>query len=135
MSLFLIGQLAISSSLLSLIWVIQLAHYPFFHFVSKENFSEAMKFHQRSISLIVVPLMILELAFAVYGALTGQRWGLLNLGLVLSIWLTTFLIQVPTHKKLLNFKEEDTIDELVRLNWIRTSLWTLKLIFIFVGVI
>ena len=60
-----ISHLTLSSIMVGLIWTIQLVHYPTFHFIDKNLYSSFQKFHMNSISLIVVPVMVLELATGV----------------------------------------------------------------------
>lgn len=58
---------------------------------------------------------------------TSFAWSSLFMAaLVALIWLSTFLIQVPIHQQLAKGKDLGLIDRLVRTNWIRTILWTLK---------
>ena len=61
----LLGHLIFTSIMTGVIWVIQIVHYPSFHFIEKESYTAFQKFHMNSISLIVVPVMILELATGV----------------------------------------------------------------------
>lgn len=123
---------AISWGLLVLIWVVQLVHYPSFHFIDKDKFSEFHTHHTRSISLIVLPLMLLELGLA--AILVWQQnfqWiYTVPLLLVLLIWGSTFLIQVPDHNRLAAGKDVEIVSRLVQTNWIRTILWTLKAIWL-----
>ena len=52
----------ISAFLLTgVIWTIQLVHYPSFHFIDKLSFTNFHNFHERRISIIVMPLMLIEL--------------------------------------------------------------------------
>ena len=44
--------------------------------------------------------------------------------LVLLIWLSTFLIQVPLHNALSKEKNTEKLSKLIFSNWIRTILWT-----------
>ena len=48
--------------MVGVIWVIQLVHYPSFHFIDKDIYDSFQKFHMNKISIIVIPVMILELA-------------------------------------------------------------------------
>ena len=50
---------------------------------------------------------------------------LLSMILLIIIWLSTFFIQVPIHNKLLD-EPSNYLTKLVRTNWIRTVLWTVK---------
>lgn len=127
--IFLINLCA-SLFLCGLIWVIQLVHYPSFHFVDESNFLEFHQFHNARISMIVVPFMIAELITS--GILWWQSpWtSLQSIGfyIVIFIWLSTFLISVPLHGKLGNGKSDKDITSLVNTNWIRTILWTVKVL-------
>jgi hypothetical protein len=49
---------------------------------------------------------------------------------VIALWLSTFLIQVPLHETLSSEWSEETIRELIHSNWIRTTLWTLRLAYL-----
>jgi len=48
--------------------------------------------------------------------------------MLIGIWLSTFSLQVPAHDKLILKKNDLVIDRLVKTNWIRTVLWSLKLL-------
>lgn len=118
-------------SLLGLIWTIQLVHYPSFRYVSETKFKEFILFHGRSISLIVMPLMIVELVIAVL--ISNQNPDVLSfikLALVACVWLSTFTLSVPRHSKLLKMRDEKIIESLIKTNWPRTILWSIKAIII-----
>ena len=52
----------ISAFLLTgVIWTIQIVHYPSFHYIDKLSFTNFHHFHERRISIIVMPLMLIEL--------------------------------------------------------------------------
>ena len=124
-------QAIVSWFLAGLIWMVQLVHYPSFRFYSSPT-QTAHQFHQQRISLIVVPMMLIELTTAV--ALPIRDWPafkslhLANLGLLAVIWLITFLFMVPLHRQLLISSSDTVIQQLVRFNWIRTLAWTIKAI-------
>ena len=119
---------AISWGLFVLIWVVQLVHYPSFAYIDEKQFETFHQHHTRSISFIVLPLMLVELGLA--GILSVQhnfQWNyLVPLLLVLLLWGSTFLMQVPAHNSLAAGKDLSTIRHLIQTNWIRTILWTLK---------
>ena len=119
-------ELCVTSGLCVLIWLIQLLHYPSFTFVDKERFIEFEVFHTQRITIIVLPLMLVELFLAVW------NFRPFVLGLVFLIWASTFFLQVPYHQKLQKERSELIINRLISTNWIRTFLWTLKL-FILLG--
>ena len=125
-------NLFVTWALVGLIWVIQLVHYPTFKFIAKDDFLAFHQHHTQSITFIVMPLMLAEIGLAFYLA-QQQEWAMIwfiPLILVLLIWLSTFLIQVPIHQQLGTGKDSFLIERLVLTNWIRTILWTIKAIWI-----
>jgi len=121
-------HLITTSALVGIIWIIQLVHYPGFKFIAQDSTQDFHLLHTSRITPIVAPLMCAELVFTcldIYkkpNAVSG-----LHLALVLIIWLSTFIMQVPLHQKLKLEFEQESIDKLIKTNWIRTSAWTLKL--------
>ncbi len=115
--------------LCGVIWLVQLAHYPFFHRTDRDRFREHMSFHKVRVSFIVMPLMLTELGTSLWLSLMADDFILLHragLGIVILIWLVTFFTSVPLHEKLSGGYDEPTVQKLVNTNWIRTLLWTLK---------
>lgn len=122
----------ISWLLVGLIWVIQLVHYPTFEFISTDIFLAFYHHHTSAITVIVIPLMLGELGLGLYLA-RQYGWSfiwLIPFIMVLFVWLSTFLIQVPIHNQLGLGKDTALIQKLVQTNWIRTVLWTIKAIWI-----
>lgn len=113
--------------LTGLIWTIQLVHYPSFCFAQEKTFTAFMNFHQMRISIIVIPVMLIELGLAtllVY--LKSNTWCWVNLSLLLVTWLATFVLSVPRHAKLEREFSPEIIHSLVTTNWPRTLLWSLR---------
>lgn len=111
-----------------LIWLVQLVYYPAFQFADQGNFKAFHRFHNRRISLIVVPVMIIELVTSGvlwwnYGPLSAHGVGFY---LVILIWISTAAFSVPNHAKLASGKDEKVIRSLVHTNWFRTILWSVK---------
>ncbi len=132
-SLLLILNLLFSAMLTGLIWMVQLVHYPGFLYVGEEEGLRYQQQHTRRISWLVVPLMLLELALAVWllaSPMTFFGMKYLNyaaFGLLAVVWLATFLGAVPLHQKL--SKEgysPATVRKLVKINWWRTVAWSLR---------
>lgn len=120
---------AITWFLVGLIWVIQVVHYPSMHFVAPERFAAFERQHTRRMGWIAAPSMLLEGFLAVTLMAIAASFPLrffAGLGLALGAvnWISTFWIQVPLHDQLQAGKNTDTIDRLVKTNWIRTSAWT-----------
>ena len=127
-----LGHLATSWALFGLIWTIQLAHYPSFWFISENDFADFHQHHTSSITVVVMPLMLLELGLVSWQAYqTSWNWvWVIPLLLVLGIWASTFFIQIPLHGKLEITKDLQVIKQLVQTNWIRTLLWSFKAIWV-----
>ncbi len=114
------------------IWDVQLRRYPSFFAVSPARFSAFHRDHVARISVLVVPLMLGELASSIalvmVGAATSlhewERW--LGVMLVAGAWASTFFVQVPLHDRLSRGYDERAICLLVRTNWVRTALWSLR---------
>ena len=123
-------HLIITSIMVGVIWVIQLVHYPSFKFISRDTYISFQSFHVRRISIIVVPLMIVEL---ITGFLLlvdngfSENILLFSFLLLLIIWIITALFFSRIHKKLSSGFIEELINKLVFLNWIRTILWSIRL--------
>ena len=112
-----------------LIWTIQSLHYPTFLYVPENQFQKFHAFHSKTITFIVLPMMVFELVTAVrlvfyYPGSRALWMNVTGLGL---IWLCTFFISVPLHYLLVKNKSEKVIERLVLTNWIRTLLWSIRL--------
>ena len=132
MSFIFFLNILVSFLLTGIIWTIQLVHYPSFNFVNKLNFLDFHKFHSTKISFIVIPLMLPEffsaLLLLIRDSSSSFLW--INFGLIVLIWLSTFFIQVPLHNILSQRKDKVAISRLVSTNWIRTTLWSIKTLFL-----
>ncbi len=122
--------LFVSWGLVVLIWIIQLVHYPSFRFIDSTKFTDFHRHHTRSITVIVMPLMLAELIISfLLGYQNGFRFlETTVLIMVIGIWLSTFLIQIPLHDRLSTGDNSKVVTKLVNTNWIRTFLWTIKAI-------
>ena len=119
-------------ALFGLIWTVQLLVYPQFRNVSAGSWELYHSFHMQWITPVVGPLMLLEVGtialLILNGALSSGSWlawvaGPLLIGM---IWASTALVSVPLHHELQSGYSAETIDQLVRTNWIRTLLWSLR---------
>lgn len=121
-------HLATSWGLFGLIWMVQLVHYPSFRYIDETQFLEFHQHHTQTISIIVIPLMLLELGLCIWQVYqSNYDWfWLFILILVILIWASTFFLQVPLHNQLIQGKDLPTIQSLISSNWIRTVLWTVK---------
>jgi hypothetical protein len=114
-----------------LIWFVQMVQYPLFARVESADFRRYAIEHQRRTTWVVVPAMLLELGTAIAlvveaGTAPSGRLAWIGLALLIVIWLSTVLLQVPLHRRLASGFDRQTIDRLVRGNWVRTIAWTLR---------
>lgn len=116
-----------SITMLGVIVVTQIVSYPMFLNVSKHNFTSFHSEYVKRITSIVLPVMLVELILSIilFFTLEGvlAKICLVTLGL---IFISTGLIQVPIHEKLKFKYDEFLTKKLIRTNWIRTSLWSIK---------
>ncbi len=120
-------HIAVSWGLLLLIWLVQVIIYPGFHRIAPGEFTDYHRWYVNRISMIVLPLMIAEVVLSAKWLLdAGAVVALASAFLVLIVWLSTFLLQVPIHNRLKSGKDEMLIRRLVVTNWIRTVAWSLK---------
>ncbi len=116
----------VSFGLVVLIWLVQLIIYPNFQYLSNSKRIQWHRFYTPRITIIVAPLMILQLITATY--LLFLDLTLLNSFATLLIvlnWLITFIYFVPLHAKIdSNNIDQGSLKSLVHVNWYRTVLWS-----------
>ena len=129
----LILHLIATSVMVGVIWVIQLVHYPSFHFVELKQYTTFQRFHMARISYVVIPAMLTELFTLILFVISMDQIDTLVLAsaiLLIFIWLMTAVFFSGVHQKLTLGYDQTVVDKLVKLNWGRTLLWTLRLLFI-----
>lgn len=117
MTLFMVG----------VIWFVQIVHYPLFRGVCEAGFAEYERQHTRRTGYVLAVPMLAELATAVALAWRmggGLAWS--GLGLLMGIWLSTWLWQVPAHRRLEQCFDDATHRRLLRTNWVRTIAWSAR---------
>ena len=126
-------HLIATSMMVAIIWMVQILHYPSFLFVDKQQYKEFQHFHMKKISYIIVPIMLLELfsGFAILFYIEKAQLSLYaSLTLLVLIWVITGLFFTKYHTELSKKYNRNTILRLIRFNWIRTVLWTIRLAFL-----
>ena len=129
----LILHLTATSVMVGVIWVIQLVHYPSFHFVELKQYNTFQRFHMSRISYVVIPAMLAELFTLILILISMDQIDTLVLAsaiLLIFIWLMTAVFFSGVHQKLTLGYDQTVVDKLVKLNWGRTLLWTLRLLLI-----
>jgi hypothetical protein len=124
-------HLLATAAMVGIIWFVQVSHYPLFALVGSQGFPAYQEQHQRRTSLVVGPLMGVELVAAAWIALDPPAgvnpWlavgGLL---LLIAIHLATATCSIPSHTRLRAGFDGRTHRFLVATNWIRTAGWTLR---------
>ena len=111
-------NLVVSWSAVILIWLVQLVHYPTFRYIDRDQFLDFHQHHTRSITIIVMPLMLIELGLSIYWIWQSEfgMIAVMALILVIGVWLSTFLVQIPLHHSLSKGKDLIVIDKLVYSN-------------------
>lgn len=118
--------LAVNTGLTVLIWLIQLIVYPSMAGWDQASFSTFHQKYTRNISLIVIPLMVMQLllgllqTFFHYDSILMTQLFFIDLA-----WGVTLFVFLPIHRKLSTDFDEKIIHKLIKTNWIRTTSWSL----------
>lgn len=127
---FLLIHAAATWFMTGLIWFVQIVHYPLFIAVGKDDFPAYEREHQRRTTLVVAPVMLIELATAATlcfrTAGTDRTLALTGAALLAVIWASTWLLQVPLHNRLGTGHQPHLIRRLATSNWLRTASWTAR---------
>lgn len=121
------ARLAVDTGLLVLIWLVQLIIYPSFLYADPERLVRWHGDYSGRISLVVVPLMLLQVAL-IFAQLTTRPDPLVwtSAVLVAGCWLSTFFLSVPLHGRIGGGEiEASVLQALVDTNWPRTAAWSL----------
>lgn len=120
------NTLIIDFGMVVLIWTTQLIVYPSFTYFSAESLAAWHAKYTGNISIIVMPLMLLQVLFHTYNLYINFNWfrviGTMLIGLA---WINTFFYAVPLHQQITNgHRILNAAHQLVRINWYRTLLWS-----------
>lgn len=119
-------RLAADTGLFTLVWIVQLLLYPSFRHTAAHAFPEWHSNHGRRIGFVVIPLMLAQLGLAIVQSIAApSALQVAGLVLILTAWVATFTLSVPCHRRLARVgKDPETIERLIRTNWVRTAAWT-----------
>ena len=124
-------QIVCNSYLVSLVIITQFITYPTFLHINKDKFSVYHRKYVNNISFIVAPVMLIELlTLSLIAYFSGEFLIIKSLILLLVIWLTTFFIMIPSHNRISKSFNKKEIISLINYNWVRTILWSFKLLLI-----
>ena len=126
-----LAQLATTLPLVGLIWLVQVVAYPLFAHVGPAEFAVYHRAHSTLITLVVGPLMVVELGAAGIWALhpeaqVSRAEAFVGLALVLVAWAVTMFASVPQHNILARGFDALAHSTLVATNWLRTLAWTAR---------
>jgi hypothetical protein len=125
------ASLLASAAMAGLVWFVQIVHYPLFRQIPPEAFRDFHRRHASRTTIVVAPLMLLEVATALtiwfLAPPSLPPWANhLQLGLVAFAWLNTFALMVPLHNRLATAHDPRTINHLILCNLPRTLAWTAR---------
>ena len=129
--LMLLLHVASTFSMIGVIWFVQIVHYPLMASVPREGFRRYELDHQRLTTWIVLPLMSAEFvsAFLMFWLRPEPVSSLLvGVGflLILTIWVMTYIIQVPQHASMVLSYDPLVHRRLLLGNWLRTIAWSAR---------
>lgn len=128
----LLVQAIASSAMCGLIWFVQVVHYPLFARVLGAESKDFATAHQERTKFVVIPFMLAEgltAAAVAWAPPPGvpPSLALAGVALVAGLWLSTACVQMPLHGRLARDGHlPETVTALVRSNWLRTLLWSLR---------
>ena len=110
------------------IWSVQLVQYPLFSSVGTDQFPLYHDRYTHLITWIVGPAMMVELGSALFivGASYAVEHSLVAIVVLILVWLSTALIQVPCHTNLSHGFDARIHRKLVLSNWVRTIGWSVR---------
>ena len=123
-------NIILNSILLGIILLTQFVNYPLFKKINNDFVFYHADYTNR-MSYVVAPIMTFELLTVTIIFFNNPITNLTLIILLTTIliWASTFFIQVPIHNKIGYKKDIHKINRLIKSNLIRTSLWSVKLIF------
>ena len=135
----LLVHLAVTAFMTGLIWYVQVVHYPLMAGWPHDDFGRWEVSHRDLTAAVVIPGMMLEGVTATWLVIRPPKgvapWLLVaGAAALLGIWASTFLLQLPAHGMLTLGWDEGVHARLVATNWIRTALWTARLVLVGIAV-
>lgn len=123
----LIARLVIDFGLVVLIWLVQLIIYPSFAYYTADDLAVWHPKYTGLITLVVGPLMLAQVIATGWNLASQFSWLTLVVALlVIIIWWSTATQAIPLHNQIdAGVTLPTTISRLIRVNWLRTFLWTI----------
>lgn len=129
--------LFVDFGLVVLIWLVQLIIYPSFLYYQKENLINWHRIYTSRIFIIVVPLMVVQLLLSIISIYININLeSITSFVIILLLWSITFTFFAPLHFKIsggeISLKQ---LNILVKLNWVRTILWSILFLIRYLGLL
>ena len=131
MRMVLLLQFAATWTMVGIIWFVQVVHYPLFAGVGERAFKRYHANHTGRTTRVVGPPMFVEAVAS--GLLLWHRPAAIpfpaaagGLLLVILLWASTALVQIPLHEQLGQQFDAPAARRLVTTNYLRTAAWSLR---------
>lgn len=127
----LVVHAAVSFAMTGIMWLVQIAYYPNLALIGTDDFPKYEQTHVRRVTRPAWAMLWLELLSGLALAFVATRSLLreasyANLALLLVIWCSTWFVQVPLHRRLSDGFDTQAHRRLVRTNWVRTLVYTVR---------
>lgn len=122
-------QAGVTWFMTGLIWYVQIVHYPLMAYAAGSDYRQFQRQHEaRTLDVVIGPVMVELLTALLLIAFPPEPINripaILGLVLLALIWLSTFCLQVPSHRLLATGFDPAAHRRMVQTNWIRTVAWT-----------
>ena len=122
----LVIQLFCSLFMTGALWIKQIVMYPSLALIPSESFSCFEILRQKRVKWVLYPVVGTEL-FTGLVLMTQDSWIFkANFALILFIWFISFTVYYPIMRKLREGKDDELINNLVKINWLKTVAWSVK---------
>jgi hypothetical protein len=126
-----VAHLVATVAMASIVWFVQVVHYPLFAKVGPDHFVEYERVNTQRTSLVVGPPMAVEgvtalLLFFAPPDGVGRLLPFVAGVLLAVVLLSTIAVQVPLHGSLSERFDTAVVARLVRSNWLRTIGWSAR---------
>ena len=124
-------HLATTMFMVGVIWFVQVVHYPLLALVGRAETAAYEQAHTRRTAWVVGPPMLLELATGIIllwvrPAGVPLTQVLVGVALLVVVWISTVLVQVPCHEQLSRAFDSGVHRRLVSTNRVRTAAWSVR---------
>lgn len=136
-TIFLLFNLISTLLIAGILWFVQLVHYPLFNEMPAKNMVNYGYYHMQKISGIINLLFIIDFITIVFLLLLvnsdlSATLMLINISIFLFIVILTRITFLPIYQQISKNPNSILITKLINLNWIRTLVWSLKVIFMLI---